>query len=78
MFPRYFFMVGIETIRINNSSYECYKVHLSVSGIFGALLGKTTLHYSTRNPGFLVRSEGISGPPGSPRVIMELIEYQAQ
>lgn len=71
-----FTVLGRETIAAAGRSWECWKTQIGLGGIFAAF-GKTTLWYSVASPNILVRSEGASGPPGSPRVLVELRSYAA-
>jgi hypothetical protein len=70
-------VVGRETLQLGGKSYECWKVQLGVDGVIGALMGKTSLWYSVAPPHYLVRSEGLSGPPGSPQRILEIRSYES-
>lgn len=61
----------------SGKSYECYKLELGVEGFWGMFASKTMLWYAVESPHYLVRSEGPSGPPGSPLLVIELDEYAA-
>lgn len=71
-----FTVLGRETVAAAGRGWECWKTQVGLGGVFSAF-GKTTLWYSVAPPNILVRSEGASGPPGSPRVLMELRSYAA-
>lgn len=68
---------GKETIVAGGRGIECWKVQLGLSGIFGGLMGKTSLWFTTGNPSFLVKSSGPSAGPGSPTSLMELESYSS-
>ncbi len=71
-----FAVMGRERIVAAGRPWECWKTQIGLGGIFAAF-GKTTLWYAVAPPHVLVRSEGISGPPGSPSVLLELASYRA-
>jgi hypothetical protein len=68
---------GKENVTIGGRSYECWKAQVGLGGILGGMLGKSSLWFSTESPGYLVKSEGPSGGPGSPSSVMELKSYSA-
>jgi hypothetical protein len=68
-------VLGKETININGKEYPCWKAQLGLGGIFGAVFGKTLLYFSTTSPSYLLKSDGVVGPPGTPRTILELKNY---
>lgn len=72
-----FAVVGKERIEAMGRSVECWKAQLSLGGFLGSLVGKTQLWYSVQSPNYLVRSEGPSGMPGSPAVVLELKSYSS-
>jgi hypothetical protein len=63
---------GKETVRINDTPYECWKVQLGIGGIMSALFGKTFYWYAVDPPHVLVRYKGSSRGPGSPQRVLEL------
>jgi hypothetical protein len=66
---------GKETLQAAGRSIECWKAQFALGGIFGPFVGKTTLWYTTAWPHYLVKSEGASGPPGSPQSLILLESY---
>ncbi len=68
-------VTGKETIPVAGLGVECWKAQLSLGGIFGSLVGKSYLWYSTAYPHYLVKSEGASGPPGTPTIVLTLLSY---
>lgn len=70
-------VVGKEKLESGGRSVECWKAQLSLGGFLGGLVGKTQLWYSVQYPHYLVRSEGPSGMPGSPAVVLELKSYSS-
>jgi hypothetical protein len=70
-----FAVSGKELVKAAGRDIECWKTQLSLTGIMGGLFGKTYLWYSTEYPHYLVRSEGSSGPPGSPQSVLVLASY---
>ncbi len=71
-------LVDKEKIKVNDKEIDCFKLKLSVSGIFGKLFAKTYLWYSVDIPHYLVHYEGPMGGPGSPRRVLELINYSVK
>lgn len=67
---------GKEKLSIAGREIECWKAQLGLSGIFGSLVGKTNLWFLAGYPYYLVKSDGVSGPPGTPRSTLELIGYE--
>jgi len=70
-----FTVTGKDSIQAGGRTIECWKAQLSISGIIGTFVGKSYLWYSTEYPHYLVRSEGASGPPGTPVSVMVLQSY---
>jgi hypothetical protein len=68
-------VAGRETVTVGGKDWDCWKLQLGASGIIGGLVGKSSFWVSTAWPNLLVRSEGASGPPGSPVTILELASY---
>ena len=68
---------GKETLKLNGASYECWRVQLGLEGAFGGLMPKTRLWFLVAAPHYLVKYEGPSGPPGSPKRVLTLREYGA-
>lgn len=67
-------VTGKEIVKVNGKGIQCYKLKFGLTGILGALVGKTYLWYSVSSPHYLVRYEGYTWP-GSKKRIMELISY---
>jgi hypothetical protein len=68
-------VVGRESITVGGRSWDCWRLQFGAGGVLGALMGKSNFWISTAWPNVLVRSEGASGPPGSPVTILELVSY---
>lgn len=68
-------VLGKESVEVLGHQVSCWKAQLGLSGVFGAFIGKTLLWYSADPPHYLVRSEGSSGPPGSPMASLLLVGY---
>ena len=64
-----------ETITVPAGTYPCHHVELALGGILGALFGSSNLWFSATSPYMLVRSEGLSAGPGSPKRVTELQSY---
>jgi hypothetical protein len=71
-------LIDKEKMKVNDKEIDCFKLKLSVSGIFGKLFSKTYLWYSVDAPHYLVRYDGPMGGPGSPRRVLELIDYSVK
>jgi hypothetical protein len=71
-------VAGKETLPVGDRQVECWKAQLSLGGLMGSFLGKTTLWYSCDYPHYLVRSEGASGPPGTPTTVLSLSSYSSE
>lgn len=65
---------GKETLKINNTNYECWKVQMGMKGVLGAVFPKSYFWFSTESPHYLVRSES-AGMPGSPKTVLEIQSY---
>jgi hypothetical protein len=66
---------GREKVTVAGRETEAWKAQLGLSGLFGSMMGKTSLWYSTDYPARLLKSEGPSAGPGSPNSAMELVSY---
>lgn len=71
-------LVDKEKIKVNDKEIDCFKLKLGVSGIIGKIFGKTYLWYSVDEPHYLVHYEGPMGGPGSPKRVLELIDYSIE
>lgn len=69
-------VAGKEKLKIMGQEVECWKAQLGLSGVFGSLVGKTNLWFLASYPYYMVRSEGVNGPPGTPKSTLELIRYE--
>ena len=67
---------GRDTLKLNGSSYECWKVQIGLDGILGTLFPKSYYWYSAAPPHFLVRVEN-SGMGGVEESVMEIRSYSA-
>jgi hypothetical protein len=65
-----------ETITAGDKAVECYKIEFGLEGFWGAFLPKMNVWYSAAPPHYLVRYQGLSGPPGSPKRDMEVQSYE--
>jgi len=65
----------IEKVKVKEKTIECYKLETSMGGFGGTFFPKTKMWYSVDPPHYLVRYEGPSGPPGSPKRVIELATY---
>ncbi len=64
-----------ETITVNQQPVECYKIEFGLDGFWGTFLPKMNVWYSSEPPHYLVRYQGLSGPPGSPKRDMQMQSY---
>jgi len=64
-----------EKVEVNHQSIECHKIEFGMDGFWGTFLPKIKVWYSVDSPHYLVRYEGLVGPPGSPKRTMELLTY---
>ncbi|MGC9311246.1 MAG: hypothetical protein ACP5IA_01040 [Sediminispirochaetaceae bacterium] len=67
---------GRETLRLNNTAYECYKMQLSFGGFIGTFFPKSYFWYSVEEPHILVRAEA-AGMMGEDSYEIELVSYSA-
>jgi hypothetical protein len=65
-----------ETLRVNQTDIECYKIEFGLDGFWGTFFPKMNVWYSADPPHYMVRYQGLVGPPGSPRRDMEIISYK--
>ncbi len=68
----------IEKLKVNQKTIECYKIEFSMDSFWKIFFPKTTMWYSVDSPHYLVRYEGAGGPPGSPKKIMEMVNYSVR
>ncbi|MFZ4615660.1 MAG: DUF3108 domain-containing protein [Rectinemataceae bacterium] len=73
-------VVGKERIIVSGVGWDCWKLELGVGGVlgtlFGGMAGKTRYWFSTDRRHVPVRTEGLTGMPGSPMAVMELESYE--
>jgi hypothetical protein len=69
---------GIEKVTIKDKTYDCYKLEFGMSSFIGAFLPKLNLWYSAAPPHYLVKYEGPEGPPGTPKRVLELGQYEVK
>jgi hypothetical protein len=48
---------GRETLRVNNTAYECRKVQMGLDGFLGSFFPKSYFRYTVDKPHILVRAE---------------------
>lgn len=61
-----------ETLTLGDQKIPCYRLELAMTGIMAPFFPKSSFWYSLAPPHYLVRYEGLSGGPGSPRRLLEL------
>ena len=71
-------VIGREKVSAGGKTYDCWKAQIGLGGIMGAFFGKTLYWISADAGHFLVKSEGPSGGPGSPKQVVELQSYSAR
>ena len=64
-----------ETVTVGQKTVECYKIEFGLDGFWGTFLPKMNAWYSVDSPHYLVRYQGLVGPPGSPKRDVELLTY---
>jgi hypothetical protein len=69
---------GKESLSLGGKVFECWKVQLGLDGLFGAFIPKTYFWFLARAPHYLVKFEGLSGAPGSPKRTLVLQDYEAE
>lgn len=67
-----------ETLTVQAKEVECYKIEFGLEGFWGTFLPKMNVWYSAEPPHYLVRYQGLSGPPGSPKRDMEVRSYEIE
>ena len=67
---------GKEEIKLNKKTIDCYKLEFGMDGFWGRLIPKMKTWYSVEPPHYLVRYQGLVGPPGSPKREVELMSYK--
>lgn len=65
-----------EALRVNRRTIECYQFEFGMEGFWQKFFPKTVMCYSVASPHYLVRYEGPSGPPGSPKHMLDLVSYE--
>jgi hypothetical protein len=66
---------GREKVTVKSGTFDCYKLEFSLDGFFGTFLPKMNAWYSVEASHYLVYYEGPDGPPGTPKRIMEMVQY---
>lgn len=66
---------GIDTIETDRGTIACHRLEFGMDGFWGTFLPKMNVWYSVDPPHYLVRYDGLVGPPGSPKREMELVGY---
>ena len=64
-----------EVVTVNNIPIECHKLEFGLEGFWGTFFPKMNVWYSVDPPHYLVRYNGLVGPPGSPKRDMQLLKY---
>jgi hypothetical protein len=64
-----------EDVTVSQKTVECYKIEFGLDGFWGTFLPKMNAWYSVAPPHYLVRYQGLVGPPGSPKRNVELLTY---
>lgn len=67
---------GRETLRVNNTAYECRKVQMGLDGFLGSFFPKSYFWYSVDQPHILVRAE-VAEMMGETAHVIELVSYSA-
>ena len=65
-----------EKVEVNQQTIECHKIEFGMDGFWGTFLPKMEVWYSVDPPHYLVRYEGLVGPPGTPKRDIRLVSYQ--
>lgn len=65
----------IDNIETDQGTIACHKLEFGMDGFLGTFLSKMNVWYSVDPPHYLVRYNGLVGPPGSPKREMELVHY---
>jgi hypothetical protein len=73
-FPLLVKLAGRDNVTTGAGEVDCYRLTMSLTGVFGTIFPKTQLWYSVAKPHFLVKSEGPSGGPGTPKRLVVLRE----
>ena len=67
---------GRETLRVNNTAYECRKVQMGLDGFLGTFFPKSYFWYAVDAPHILVRAE-VAEMMGEDAHVIELVSYSA-
>lgn len=67
-----------ESITVGQKTVECYKIEFGLDGFWGTFLPDMNAWYSVEPPHYLVRYQGLVGPPGSPKRDLELLTYSIE
>src|SRR6056297_1006117 len=63
-----------ETLRVNNTAYECRKVQMGLDGFLGSFFPKSYFWYTVAQPHILVRAE-VAEMMGEDAHVIELVSY---
>ncbi len=73
-------IVGRERVEVPAGTYECFKVELDPTGVYGILAGlllpKLFMWHTVSSPHFWVKYQGPAGGPGSREIVRELIRFR--
>ena len=73
-------IVGREMVEVPAGTYECYKIELDPTGIYGVLAGlllpKLYMWHTVVAPHFWVKYQGPEGGPGSRQIVRELTRLE--
>ena len=64
-----------EKITVNQAIIDCYKIEFGLDGFWGTFFPKMNVWYSVDPPHYMVRYQGLVGPPGSPKRDMQVMSY---
>ncbi len=67
---------GRETLRVNNTAYECYQVQMGLDGFIGSFFPKSHFWYAVEEPHVLVRAE-VAEMMGEDAYTIELVSYSS-
>ncbi len=67
---------GRETLRLNNTDYECRKIQMGLGGFLGSFFPKSYFWYTIEPPHILVRAE-VAEMMGEKAHVIELVSYSA-
>lgn len=71
-----FVVAGKETILVGGAKLECWKAQISMGGLLGGFVGKSSYWFAAASPHYLVKSESPAAM-GSPATTLELVSYSS-